>query len=182
MNCFQLSSVHRYYLCDPLKSDDTHTWTVRLSFVAKKLKSVNFFSKHHDNMLGYGVGKKVKMGGGGGEGKKKGEEGVTMSIDLGTFPCAIISPFFLITIIYSYKKNFWKKLFKLFLSLECMYNKLQFGLRISPNETSKQNLCIFSTLYDYNKTYSKEIHPGATPFSRTKGIKVFSSSIGISLP
>ena len=26
----------------------------------------------------------------------------------------------------------------------------------------------------YNKTYSKEIHPGETPFSRTKGFSIFS--------
>ena len=63
---------------------------------------------------------------------------------------------------YIYAYNFFskKKLFKLFISLEFKYNKLQFGLGISSIEVSKQKLCISTSLYVYNQTYSKEIHPG----------------------
>ena len=39
-------------------------------------------------------------------------------------------------------------------------------------EVSKQQLCISTSLCDYNKTYSKEIHPGAPTFSRVKGFRV----------
>ena len=59
---------------------------------------------------------------------------------------------------------------KLFISLEWKYNELQFGLRISSIEVSKQKLCIATLLYVYNKTYDKEIHPGMTPFLRSKGL------------
>ena len=39
-----------------------------------------------------------------------------------------------------------------------------------------QKLCIFMALYVYNKTYSKEIQPGETSFSRAKGFRAFSSN------
>ena len=51
---------------------------------------------------------------------------------------------------------FKNKLFKLFKS----HNKLQFGIRICSIYVSKQKLHISTTLYVYNKNYSKEIHPG----------------------
>ena len=63
------------------------------------------------------------------------------------------------------------KLFKLFISLECKCNKLQFGIRISSIEVSKQKLCFSMAFNVYNKTYSKEIYPG----TRAKGLRVFSS-------
>ena len=65
-----------------------------------------------------------------------------------------------------------KRLFKLFISLECKCNKLQFGIRTSSIDASKQKLRISTAIYVYNKTYSKEIHTGATPFSRAKGFSV----------
>ena len=74
---------------------------------------------------------------------------------------------FFITIIFIALTFLKNKLFKLFISLECKYNKLQFGIRISSIEVSKQNLHISLALYVYNTTYSKEIRPGAIPFSRT---------------
>ena len=64
--------------------------------------------------------------------------------------------------------------FKLFISFECKYNKLQFGIRISSIEVSKPKPHIFAVFYFYSKTYNKEIHPGATPpSSRAKGFSVF---------
>ena len=78
---------------------------------------------------------------------------------------------------YIYSCNFFpgKKLFKLFISLECKYNRLQFGIRIYSIEGSQQKLCIFTAPNVYNKSHSKEIHPGATPFPRVKRFRVFSS-------
>ena len=54
------------------------------------------------------------------------------------------------------------------MSLECKYKKLLFGIGISSIEVSKQKLPITTSLYVYNKTYSKEIYPGVNPFSRVK--------------
>ena len=65
--------------------------------------------------------------------------------------------------------------FKLFISLEYMYNKLPFGIRISSIGVGKLKLRIISSLYVYDKMYSKEIHPGVSPFSKAKGFRVFSS-------
>ena len=61
---------------------------------------------------------------------------------------------------------FSNKLFKRFILLEC---KLQFGMTIRFIEVSKQKLHITMSLYVYNKTYCKEIHPEAPPFPRAKG-------------
>ena len=82
---------------------------------------------------------------------------------------------------YIYSYNFSpKKKFNLFISLEWKYNKLQFGIRISSIEARKQKIHISTALYVNNKTYNKEIHPGATPFSRVKGFSV-SVSFGFCL-
>ena len=62
-----------------------------------------------------------------------------------------------------------------FQTVECKYNQLQFGVRISSRGVSKQKLHISMPLYVYNKTSSKEIHPEATSFSRSKGFVVFPS-------
>ena len=56
-----------------------------------------------------------------------------------------------------------------------MIAKLQFG--VSFIEVSKQKLHITISHSVYNKTYSKEICPGVTPFSRAKGFGVFSSEL-----
>ena len=71
------------------------------------------------------------------------------------------------------KKNKIKN--KIFISLECKYNKLQFGIRISFIEVRKQKLCISMSLYVYNKIYSNKIHPGMTLVSRAQGFRGFSS-------
>ena len=77
--------------------------------------------------------------------------------------------YFYITIIFIAITFFpTNKLFKLFRSIEFKHNKLQFGIRISSIEVSKQKLRISTAHFVYNKTYRKEIHPGATPFSRVK--------------
>ena len=70
------------------------------------------------------------------------------------------------------------KLFGLFVSLECKYNKLQLSIRISSIEASKLTLCISMALYVYNKFYCEEIHPVVTPFSRVKGFRVTSGTHG----
>ena len=75
--------------------------------------------------------------------------------------------------IISYNFFFQNKNFKLFTSLKCKYNKLQFDLRISSIEVSKQMIHITLSLYIYNTTYSKEIHLGATTLSRAKEFSVF---------
>ena len=63
------------------------------------------------------------------------------------------------------------KLFQLSISLEHIYNKLQFRVRISSFEVSKQKLRIALSLYDYNKTYDKEIHPARSDsFLKSEGI------------
>ena len=46
-------------------------------------------------------------------------------------------------------------MFKLFISLECKYNKMQFGLRICSTDVSKQKLHISTS--PMSKTYSKEL-------------------------
>ena len=61
------------------------------------------------------------------------------------------------------------KLFKLFISIECKYNKLQLGLRISSIGISKQKLCMTMSLYVYRKLTSKE---GAPSFSRVEGFRL----------
>ena len=60
-----------------------------------------------------------------------------------------------------------------------LHNKLKSGVRISFNEVSKQKPHIFMALYVYNKTYSKEIHPGVTPSQEQNDSEGFPVSIGI---
>ena len=75
---------------------------------------------------------------------------------------------------YFYGYNFFfifqEDTFKLFISLECKYNKLQFGVRFSSIEVSKQKLRI-STHHAMLCTTKrkKKIHPGATLFSKATG-------------
>ncbi len=69
---------------------------------------------------------------------------------------------FLNNFINSYNRN---ELFKLFISLECWYNILQFSIRINSTEVSKQKLHISISLLVYNKTYNKISILGVTPFS-----------------
>ena len=47
--------------------------------------------------------------------------------------------------------HFWN-----FISLECKYNELQFGISISSIEVRKQNLCISTSCHVYNKTYRRK--------------------------
>ena len=61
--------------------------------------------------------------------------------------------------------------------IACKYSKLKFGIRIISIGVSKQKLCILRH-FVYNQTYSKEIHPRLTPFSRVKGFRVVPVSIG----
>ena len=56
-----------------------------------------------------------------------------------------------------YNNDITNKCFKLFTSLECKYNKLQFGLRISSIEASKQKLLISTAFYAYNKTSARNL-------------------------
>ena len=59
--------------------------------------------------------------------------------------------------------------FKLFILLECKYNKLQSHIRVNSIVISKQTLC---HSYFSNSIYSKEILPGVPSFSRVKGFRV----------
>ena len=54
------------------------------------------------------------------------------------------------------------------------YNKLQFGIYITTTDVSKLKLCISTSLKFYSKTYRNEIDPGATPFFKEKGFRIFS--------
>ena len=81
---------------------------------------------------------------------------------------------FVLTIGFIAIAFFNSKLLKPLISIECKYNKLQFGLRITFIEVSKQKLRITTSLYVYNKTYSKEIHLGVIPFSKVKVHRVVS--------
>ena len=91
----------------------------------------------------------------------------------GNFICVCYNNF-----IYSCNFLFFFYLFTFqtvfFISFECKSRKLQFGLRISSIEVSKQKLCITTSLFVYNETCSKDILPGVSPFSRTKGFRVIS--------
>ena len=70
--------------------------------------------------------------------------------------------------------NFLKNTFlTLFITLESKYSKLQFGINISSIEVRKQKLCI-SMCHCLQQNLQREIHPGATPFSRVKGFRVSS--------
>ena len=80
---------------------------------------------------------------------------------------------FLLVIIFRAIIFFQNIFFKLFISLENNCNKLQIGIRISSIELSRPKLRISTALYIY-KTYSKEIHPGVSPFPKQKDFKVFS--------
>ena len=70
----QLSSVHRYYLCEPVKSIG-YTHRDRQTCSCKELINLFIFN-NHDNVQGCGVGKKNenKGAGGGGRGERKNGE------------------------------------------------------------------------------------------------------------
>ena len=53
-------------------------------------------------------------------------------------------------------------LLKLFISLECKYNKLHFGIRISSIEVSQQKLASLHIAPCLHQNLQKEIHPGTT--------------------
>ena len=59
--------------------------------------------------------------------------------------------------IYSYNLFFQSTALKLSMLLECKYNKLQFGVRISSIEISKQEICISTSFHVYNKTAKESI-------------------------
>ena len=74
-------------------------------------------------------------------------------------------------LIYIYCCNFFFvriKLLKLFMSLECKYNKLQFGIRISSIEVSKQKLHISTSCHSTAKLWRASIlqRDGIQRFSR----------------
>ena len=69
---------------------------------------------------------------------------------------------------------FCKYIFKPFVSLECKSNKPQFVIRISSIVISINATHLYGSLY-LQQNFSEEIHPGATPFSRVKGFRVFPS-------
>ena len=57
---------------------------------------------------------------------------------------------------YIYSYNFFSSkntFLKLLISLECKYNKLQFGIKINCIEASTQKLCISTLCHVYNKNY-----------------------------
>ena len=64
------------------------------------------------------------------------------------------------------KHEFMTNLFKMFMSLKCRYNKLQFGTRISSFKVSKQKPPIAMSLYFYTKPTVRKL--GAPPFSAVK--------------
>ena len=71
---------------------------------------------------------------------------------------------------------FMNKLFKQFISLECICNRLQFAIRICQRELCRQMLCIATSLYFRNKIYTLEIYLEWTPCSQEqKRFRVFSS-------
>ena len=77
--------------------------------------------------------------------------------------------------IYLYKLFFSKnKLFKLTISLEPKYNKLQFVLESAPLRQANKS---YMSLHRAMSTtiLQKEIHPGAISFSRAKGFTMFSN-------
>ena len=53
---------------------------------------------------------------------------------------------------------------QLLISLQCKYNKLQFGLRIGFMRESNKSYFVLV----FQKTYSKEVHRKVSPFSRAK--------------
>ena len=62
-----------------------------------------------------------------------------------------------ITFVGPYYFSFFKNtLFKLFISLECKYNKLQFGVVISSTEVSTQKPHTATSCHVYNKTYKRK--------------------------
>ena len=76
--------------------------------------------------------------------------------------CVFITIIFIV-ITFSFKNT----LLKLFMSLECKYNKLQFGMSISCIEVNKQKLLI-STCATSTTKLTEANHPRATPFLKER--------------
>ena len=78
--------------------------------------------------------------------------------------------------VYIFSYNFFckNKLFKLFMSLECKYNKLEFGIRISYIEVSRQKLHSFMALLSTTRLTAKKSIQEGVLFSRTNRFRMFS--------
>ena len=59
---------------------------------------------------------------------------------------------------------FQEFIFKLFISLECKYNMLQFGIRISSIETSKQKLHISTALNQCLQQNLQQRNPSSSDY------------------
>ena len=80
-----------------------------------------------------------------------------------------ITIIFVVIIFFSFKNT----LLKQFISLECKYNKLQFGVRVSSIEVSKQKRSSLHRAMSTTK-FREGNHPGATPFTSEAGFRGFS--------
>ena len=88
------------------------------------------------------------------------------------FVCGLLSQLYLELKLFFFFKDILSKL-----SFEYKHNKLLFGIRISSIEASRQKLEATHLFITLCLTYNKEIHPGATPFSRAKGFRVISGKV-----
>ena len=79
---------------------------------------------------------------------------------------------------YIYTFFYRNTLFKLFTPLECKYNKLKFGVRISSIEVSKQELCISTSCMSTTKL-QKGNPSQSDSFLKSEEIWFFPVSIGV---
>ena len=87
----------------------------------------------------------------------------------------ILIVFFYNTIPFSFKEI----LLKLFISVERKYNKLQFGIRNSSIDVSKQKLCLSTSCHIYNKTCRRKSIMECLLSQERRDSECFSISIGV---